>query len=150
MLIFFPETSKRFWRFYFDDAANPDSYLSIPRLMLGKYLQMPDVEPSFDLPLATTSRRSISPSGQGYGDLGNLCLAPAFSFPILDQTEHTALNAMWAGVENIKPVLLAIWENSLDVQGPLYCLIDQDSLGLKKSDSPGLFWALTINFLEAF
>jgi len=150
MIVFFTQITKRFWRFYLDDAANPDGYLSIPRLALGKFLQMPGVEPDFDLPRVTSSRRSISPSGQGYGDKGNLYLAPAFSFPFLDQDEHEALEGMWVGVENIKPVVLVIWEESLDIQGPIYCWIDQDRLGWKKSNSPGLYWALQINFLEAF
>jgi len=150
MIVFFTQTTKRFWRFYFDDASNPDGYLNIPRLALGKFLQMPDVEPNFDLPKASSSRKSVSPSGQGYGDQGILYLAPAFSFPLLTQDEHEALDEMWIGVENIKPVVLVIWENSLDVQGSIYCWIDQDRLDLKKLDSHGLYWSLQINFLEAF
>jgi len=150
MVKFFTETAKRFWRFYLDDGANPDGYLNIPRLFLGDYLQMPPIEPGVELPRKTTSTMSISPSGQGYGDEGYRFLAPGFSFPHISKTQYDEINEMWDAVENIKPVILIIWEDSLDIQGPIYCKIDQEELGWKKNDEQGLSWSLEIFFRETF
>jgi len=149
MIVFFAETTKRFWRFYLDDDSNPDGYISIGRFGLGTILQMPPIEPNFNLPRVSTSRASISLSGQVYGERGYMFLAPVFAFPLIEQEEKEAINAMWAEVENIKPVFLAVWENSLDVQRPIYCRIDQDKLEWRKVQEGGLLWELEIAFLEA-
>lgn len=150
MVKLFVSTAKRFWRFYVDDPTNPNGYLNIPRLFLGDYLQMPRVQPGVDLPWRTTSAISRSPSGQGYGDEGHRFLTPGFSFPHVTQAQYEAINSMWEAVENVKPVILIVWEDSLDVQGPIYCTIDQQELGWKKNDENGLSWSLEIFFREVF
>lgn len=150
MVKFFSETEKRFWRFYLDDDSNPDGYLNIPRLFIGDYLQMPPIEPGVELPRRTTSRSPLSPSGQEYGDEGYRYLNPGFSFPHISKAQYEAINEMWDVVENIKPVILIVWEDSLDVQGPIYCKIDQEELDWKKNDEAGLSWSLKIYFREVF
>lgn len=147
---FFSEADKRFWRFYLDDPTGPDGYLNIPRLWIGDYLQMPPIEPGIELPRRTTSRISMSPSGQGYGDQGYRFLNPGFSFPHITKAQYDAINQMWDAVENVKPVILVVWEDSLDVEGPIYCKIDQEELAWKKNDERGLSWSLEIFFREVF
>ena len=150
MLVFFTSTAKRFWRFYFDDDANPDGYLEIPRLFLGTYLQMPYIEPGAELPLESNAEVMTSLSGQVYGDLRIQRLAPTFRLPIVGNTERLAINAMFAEVDITTPVLLAVWEDSLDVEPPLYCRIDQERLEYAKAAEPGVLWSLDLAFQEVY
>ncbi len=148
MMAFFASTSKRFWRFEIDDPANPDGYLQIGRLGLGEYLQMPPIEPGAELPEVTTSQPSTSISGQVFGNDGQILLAPAFSLPIISQSERLQIREMFAEVKNIRPVFLAVWEESLDVQDAIYCRIDQDRLEFKKAKEAGVLWMLDLSFME--
>ncbi len=148
MMAFFASTAKRFWRFEIDDPANPDGYLQIGRLGLGEYLQMPPIEPGAELPVMTTAQRSIAPGGQVFGQGGVRLLASAFSLPIISQTERQAIRGMFDEVENIRPVFLAVWEDSLSVQAPIYCIIDQDRLQFKKAAEAGVMWTLELAFRE--
>lgn len=140
----------RFWRFLFEDAANPEGYIETGRLYLGGSLQLPGIEPSYDIPPRTTSRRAVSRSGQSYGNRGYVYLAPGFTFPFLTDTERQNIDAMWREVENIDPVFLLIWENSLDVVGPLYVVIDQTGMPFKRTGDINFAWQLIINFREVF
>ena len=148
ILGFFTSASKRFWRFYLDDAANPDGYLEIGRLGLGECLQMPPIEPGVALPVADTTVVSTTPSGQAYVDRGILVKAPAFALPIVSQAERVAINAMWTDVGKGVPVFLAVWEDSLDVEPALYCRINQDRLEFQKAAEAGVLYSLDLEFLE--
>lgn len=148
MMAFFASTSKRFWRFYLDDPANPDGYLQIGRLGLGVALQMPPIEPGAELPVMSTAQRSIAPGGQVFGQRGVRLLAPAFSLPIVSQAERLAILEMFDEVENIRPVFLAVWEDSLTVQGPIYCVVDQDRLEFKKAAEAGVMFTLELAFRQ--
>jgi hypothetical protein len=145
---FFTSTAKRFWRFYFDDPGNTDGYIHIGRLGLGAYLQMPGIEPEAKLPVATTSKASTVPGGQVYGDRGLRLKAPAFVLPIVSEAQRQAIWDMFDEVENIKPVFLAVWEDDLSVEAPIYCRIDQERLDFKRGSDPGLLWSLELQFME--
>jgi len=147
--IFSNLTGYQYCRFYFDDPGNPDGYIEIGRLSFGSYLQMPPVAKEFDIPKKTTSNRSISITGQSYGDKGYKYRSPGFSFPFISNSEKVAIDEMWNEADWIKPVFLLIWEDSLNIVGPIYCLIDQEELPWKW-DAEYQVWTLEINFLEAF
>ncbi len=148
MMHFFISTTKRFWRFEIDDPTNPDGYIQIGRLGLGEYLQMPPIEPGSELPEISTSQPSTSISGQVFGNDGQILLAPSFSLPIISQTERLQIREMFAEVKNIRPVFLAVWEESLTVQAAVYCRIDQDRLEFKKAPEAGVLWMLDLSFVE--
>jgi hypothetical protein len=148
--LFTNSTGYRFWRFYFDDDANGDGYLEIGRLFLGTRLQMPKIEPGVDIPYQDTSVVSTSISGESYGDEGVIIRAPAFRFPHLTDTERGNILSMWREVKKVKPIFLLIWEDSLDVEGAIYCRINMDELAFAKDAQPGIGWALEIEFTEVF
>lgn len=147
--IFSNSTGYRYCRFSFHDPSNPDGYIEIGRLSFGPHLQMPPVAKEFDIPKKTTSNRNISITGQPYGDKGYTYRSPGFSFPLINTLQKAEIEEMWEEVDRIKPVILLIWEDSLDVVGPIYCLIDQDELTWKQ-DADSRVWTLEINFLEVF
>jgi len=148
MTHFFGSAAYRFWRFYFDDGSNPDTYIEIGRLFLGTYLQMPPVEPGVEIPRATTSVSTHSITGQTYGDKGVQYRIPAFSFPLIIEAERGAIDSMWAAVDNVKPVFLLIWEDSLNVVAAMYAKIDQENISWRKLEA--LTWTVNIAFREEF
>lgn len=150
MVHFFTGSALRFWRFHFADASNPDEYIEIGRLFLGTYLQMPGVEPAFDLPRRSTATVAASITGQVYVDRGISYLNPAFMFPVITDDERGDIDEMWAGVENATPIILVVWSESLDTQPPIYCVLDQEALPWRKSAFPGLSWEVSMQFREVF
>jgi len=148
MMAFFAPTAKRFWRFDFADAANPDGYLEIGRLGFGEYLQMPPIEPDAELPIMTTSEQLTSLSGQVYGDRRLTLLVPAFALPIVSEAQRQAIKEMFAEVHNLTPLFLVVWEDSLDVEPPLYCRINQEQLEFRKAEEAGVMWSLDLEFVE--
>ncbi len=147
---FFTGAALRYWRLYIDDDSNPDGYIQLGRLMLGSMLQMPPVEPGVNLPRVTTSTVTESITGQVYGDRGLVRRVPTFEFPIITETQRQSLMEMWAAVEKIVPVVLVVWEESLDVEGPIYCRIDQDEIPWELAPEAGVLWRTTLKFLEVF
>ncbi len=148
MMVFFSSIARRFWRFYVDDPTNPNGYIQIGRLGLGQVLQMPPIEPGPKLPVIDLSEVSTSPGGQVFGNEGQLLLAPAFSFPIVSQAEREAILQMFAYVKKIRPLFLAVWEESLEMQAAIYCRINQDELRFEKSAEAGVLWTLELAFRE--
>ncbi len=151
MMHFFAGSALRFWRFHFADAANPDGYIQIGRLSLGTYLQMPDIEPGETLPRPTSTIVTESPTGQVYADLGIEWGEFGIVFPpVITETQRQAIRAMWAAVHNAVPFFLAVWESSFEVEGPVYCRLDQRELQWQLDKRPGVFWSTAMKFKEAF
>ena len=146
----FTGAALRFWRLSIDDDANTDGYLQIGRLMLGTLLQLPYVEPGENLPRETTSVASESISGQAFGDRGIERRVPGFQFPAVTEAERQLLLTMWESVQNIDPVVLVVWEDSLTVEGPIYCRLDQAEIPFQLAREAGLLWTTTLKFREVF
>ena len=150
MCVFFASIAARYWRFIATDAGNTDGYIAIGRLALGAFLQMPPVEPGVALPLYSSSLVQQSVSGQSYGDKGKVFQRPAFTFPIITSAEKALIDVMFRAVDQVYPVFLVIWEDSLTAQGPIYCRINQDTLDWKKAPEAGLSYSVDIEFMEEF
>ncbi|MEN6333793.1 MAG: hypothetical protein ABFE01_05990 [Phycisphaerales bacterium] len=150
MVAFFTSDALRFWRFLIDDPDNADGYIEIGRVAIGSYLQMPPIEPGIDLPMGTTTLLSESISGQAFSDIGTVYYNPTFAFPLITQAERASIETMWRAIEQHSPVFLVVWEDSLTVQGPIYCRINQDYLPWQKAGEAGLMWSVRVEFKEAF
>lgn len=143
----------RYWKISFTDPTLTS--IVIGYIHIGDYLVLPGIDPGAQLTYATTSSRDLSISGQVYGDLGYQYLSTTFDFPYIPENNwirdgKTVANRkdiinMWNTVQNSQPVWLMIWENSLDVVAPVFCVINQSEIQLTKSQ---LNWSTSINFLE--
>lgn len=144
----FTSISKRYARFYITDAANPDTYLEIGRAFIGTKLTMPGIEPGSEIPLIDTSSRSRV-NGVTYGDEGLKYYAPSFEFPLITQDERGDIEEMFGEVGTIKPVVLIVWPNSLDVFDVLYCTL-AGSPRFRKKSGAGVSFSMKIDFEEEF
>lgn len=138
------------WRFEFDDPDNAEGFVKIGMMFLGEYLQMPGMAIDQELPLETTAKQTISYSGQVYGDDGYDFKNGVFNFPLLNETQRTNIKTMFKSVKHIKPIILLVWANDLDLEPPMYCVIDQKRISFKRTKSYNDKWKTKIKFREVF
>jgi len=143
-------TGYRYCQFYFHDPTNPDDYIEIGRPSFGGYLQLPPIAPDTEIPYGTTTLVNRSITGQGYGDKGYKFRQFKVSYPLINESERAQIKSMWNEVENDKPIFLLLWEDSLDIERPIYCQINQTEIVFKRSSDRALMWEAEIEFLEAF
>jgi len=146
----FMEKEYAFWRFVFLDSNNVDGYIKLGLAYLGTYLTMPDIEPGVEMPRRTASVKTKSGSGQVYGRKNYRYHSFTVNYPpFIDSDERDAIDQMFAQMLNVEPLFVLLWENSLDVFGPLYCTVVEPVLPWRKSDE-GRYWGLSVSFEEVF
>jgi len=127
MVRFFTSAAYRFWRFYFDDATNPDAYIEIGRLVLCVYYQL-DEFPSGDLKdrPVDTSVASFSISEQMYSDIGIQYQVYEIDLGILEDATRANLKTAVAVVGKHKPLVVLLDENNTAKLPALYCAIETE------------------------
>jgi hypothetical protein len=118
----------RYWRFYLDDSANADGYISVGRLFIGEYLQAdPSSYEGFPIKHVRTDSGSFSISNQYYSDEGVGYRELKYAFPRTANTAKTAIETMWNTVGKHKPLFFANFDSSYwSVIDPIYCTIIED------------------------
>lgn len=145
--------SYRYWKIEIVDGTLSSIVISV--INIGDYLVLPGIDPSTSLSFNTTSSRDMSISGQVYGDLGYQYLSATFEFPFVPENNWVMSGKtiasrkdiinMWNTVQNSMPVWLFIWENSLDIVAPVYCVFNQSEVQFSKQN---LNWSTSLNILE--
>lgn len=129
---------------------------SIGYIFIGKYLQMPPVNPSAGLYYNTTTQKTNSISGQQFTDKGYQYIETDFSFPRIPETSEVFLGKTIAGRQEILSAWkstefqyewLFPWENSLDKIPPVFGSMKDNSLKFTRSES-SLYWSLEFSFRE--
>jgi hypothetical protein len=149
MLKFIPTQTYRYWRVTIADPTNPDFYVEVGRVYLGQYMQMPGIVPGTRIPRQTSSAIDIAPSGAVFGDLGRQFRSAEFSFAGVSNAKRAEIDAMFAVVDRVTPVFIAIWANELTYEMPIYAVIGQDRLDWAKDPGKETFSAsMTITEVE--
>lgn len=112
--------SYKYWRIYVDDSSNPDTYLKIGFIFMDEELVMPGMSVNQIFTSNTNSKPITSTSGQTYGIKRLKFNGAAFNFPIVTETQKTAIDKFYYNVDIVEPYMCMVWEDSLDVQRPLY------------------------------
>lgn len=146
-IVKFLDENYQYWRIELTDTSVDKIWIKYG--FIGDYTQMPPMDPDIDFEYATTSAVTFSQSGQTYGDKGFEIFRSDFSFPSIteytrqidgqDIATRSELLTMWRFVENIKPVYIVIFEESMDIIPPILGVITQNSLTISKSENPGLY-----------
>lgn len=146
----------RYWRLVCSDSTITD--LKIGYFYLGDaYIQLPTINPEVDLYYKTTSFANINLSGQVYGDEGYKYMETTFVFPQIGETTQTIAGVsvisraelldFWNTVENINPFWVELWANRLDEHPPVFCILNQTQLNMKKL-SYGKYYSFELNLRE--
>ena len=146
----FTAATYNFWRLYVDCTDGSIAYVEIGRLFLGTFLQLPDMARDQVITDDTTSTVDISSGGQVYGDEGYVYRNPVINFPALTDDERAEIRAMWAVVQNVKPVIAVIWANREDKETPLHAILNQTSVEWKRTEYPLYPYSTTLKLREVF
>jgi len=138
----------QWWRLVIEDSSIVK--ISIGYIVIGdEYIQMPGIDPEVDLQYNTTSQRSISVSGQVFGNRGYRYLETTFSFPQFDNETRKKLLAMWEDIENLTPVWVMLWANNLNDFEPIFAVIEDNSISFKKVEW-GSYYSCDITVRQVF
>lgn len=114
---FFSSTqSYRYWRVVITDAANPDLYVEIPKLVLSKSVAFSQVPQSgFKHSLQDTSKLESTSYGQVYADVYSQLKNFEFSYAAFSDSDLELLWKLFQRIGKTTPVAVA-----LDTQATLY------------------------------
>lgn len=137
------------WSLLITDPHNTD--IEIGLVVLGAYIDLPEMSPDQDLSTVTESEVAISDSGQAYGDLKYDYRAPVIKQPFYTEDMRTDIATMWAEVKNVVPFVLMIWPEDFDVEPPLYCVFDSKKNPIKKNPGNRMYpYNTSLKFREVF
>lgn len=142
--------SYQYWRLNISDATNPDGYIEIGAVFLGTSLEMPGMNLGQVVSTESASVASPSASGQVYGDRRLNYDIAEIVFIDITESKRQEIKTWISTVDIVQPFVLLIWENDLDVQGPVYSVLTETPQ-LARSTVPGSnLWGLTMKVREAF
>lgn len=140
----------RYWILTIEDPSNADGYIEISKMFFGDYLQLPYMGKTQKLPTATTSTQQFSPTGCIYTDKGITYKYGNVTFPVVEDDEKTAIDAVFAEIDKSVPFILLIWENDLTFQPPIYSILTTDLDWQRVADMNGRRWSFSFGFREIF
>jgi len=145
----FTTQSYQYWRLWIDDASNPDTYIQVSQVFLGTYTTFPGMNPGLIVGPNSNSIATKSPSGQLYGDRRIQSQGAEINFTDVSNTNKIAVQTFTTAVDVTECFIMCIWEDSLDIQAPIYCsLIEIPQF--QRSQSHGLLWNFSLKIEECF
>jgi hypothetical protein len=146
LIEYFDTETYRYWRLEIDDAGNPEGHIEVNKVFLGEYIQLPGVSTDFNFEDKTLSTREFSPTGQPFSVVRPQRMRFDFSFPAMTTSERDEIRAAYNANGIHTPMWLAIWEESFDVQEPMYVLFEEDTIAWSRQ---GYAWTTDISFVES-
>lgn len=138
----------QYWRISIVDPDNADGYIEISKIYLGDSVQMPYMSKTQKIPTASTGTTQVSLTGQIYGDKGYTYQYGNISFPVIEDSEKTAIDSQFRIIEKTTPFILLIWENDLAYQLPIYSILTTDLDWARVENLPSRRWSLNFGFRE--
>jgi len=145
MMVTFPSQSYRYWRFYFDDGSNPDTYIEAGRLFFCVHWASVDpIDAEFSRSFEDTTRVSESITGQVFADVGVKARAMKLSLGFLSDLDCAALEVIVKASGTHEPIIVKP-HDAIEV---LYARLTKLP---NFSQSGALYWRDdTLQFKEAF
>jgi len=146
----FTQQDKRYWRLRLQDTSNTDP-LQLGILFLGSQVDVAYLNPAFQIDRPVSTRNSFTRSNQVRGTKKFSYYDLSFKLSYLTEAKRQDLMTVWNEHHNVEPLILLLWENSLDVQAPIYGVINQrSSFNFKKLKEEGLGFSTSFSFREVF
>jgi len=149
MSLNFTEATYDFWSLYVDDSSNPNDFIQIGLCSLGAVYEMPGAE-SIEVILTDTSVENVSLSGQLTGDERYKFRGVSATFTGVEQTVSSEIREIYSTLRTIRPFVMCVWENSLDIESPIYSRFVNKTLPLKQRPQQGLIFDFSLEFEEVF
>lgn len=146
----FTEQTYSFWSVYIDDPSNPNEFIQIGLTSLGKALSMPGFDPAVKVSYVDTTNRTRTQSLTIYKDIRPVYKIVSVKFPAILQDEWLAIETMLEFYHNTgDPVIMVLWEESLDIESPIYCELPA-RIEKEKLPVDGVLFSKTLEFEETF
>jgi len=137
--------------------------ISLGYIQLGgkSHLQLPGINPGVTLNYNTSSSGRSSESGQFYGNIGYEYLETKFSFPNIREKEgpgfltptvagRVEILEVWNTIQNVHPFWVFLWSENLDEHPPVFAVLKQKKLTMKKLPQSGKIWSTSLNIKQIF
>ncbi len=115
------EGSYLYWRLTFEDPNNEDGYIEIGNIFLVDSLTMPGMNVSKIVSKSTNSTVTKNASGQLFANRRTQLNYAEITFSSAVESDRQNVKDFVDSVDITNPFVLLIWEDSLDVQPPIYC-----------------------------
>jgi len=143
-----------YWMIYIDftnfqDTDDPD-YIEIGRLFMGQAVQLPNLDYGYKWDDVTNSVSIESISGQTYGDIRKKGKVGKFELSGVSRSQMDNIQMIWDEVENVKPFILLLWANRLDLDPPRYMKFTSNTMPRKRLNNRNLEWGSSLEFKEVF
>jgi hypothetical protein len=98
----------------------------------------------------TTSDAEFSESQQVFGIKRTQYNGASFVFPMVTETQKTALEIFFNKTDIVVPYCMLVWEDDLDIQRPLY-VVNTGLPEFKRVEMrSGLLWTFSLEIREVF
>ena len=138
----------KYFRLYIDDPENTNDYLEIGFIFLDESVTFPGMSVNQVFKRNTTSEPAFSVSGQAYGLKRLQYNEAAFTFSSVTKAEKTLINKFFDKTDTVTPHCVLVWENSLDVQKPLYVVNTTLPEWKRVETNGGVLWAFNNSIRE--
>lgn len=139
--LLFLDKTYQYWRTSISSAVD---MVTIGHIFIGQFIQMPGIDPNYDFSFNRTDSLTLSGMLQPYGDIGYAHFSAKFSFDNIKDSPtvikgktiatRSEILEMWNHVGSITPVYLAIWEEDLDLEPPIFCILNQSTVKTSRDD----------------
>ena len=142
-----PAPFARYWRLTITDTKNTDGYIEMGMVYLGDYIQLPNMAPDQQIPRRTNSDKSFNETRQVQGYKKVQYIEATVNFPFVSDAELASCDLLFAENNITDPFILLVWANNLDVQPPIYCVIEKLSEPKRNGTKP-TSWNMSLSFTE--
>jgi hypothetical protein len=105
---FSSDQSYRYWRVTIEDDGNPNDYLEIGVVYIGKSLSLSQIENGFGYNLSDTSQTDTTPFGHVYTDEYPIMQSVTFEYKYIDESTVVLLENAFRLNRTTKPVLVVV------------------------------------------
>jgi hypothetical protein len=134
-----------------DDAGNSDAFLKMGRLFIGNYAEETQIRDNVSEQRISASTKSVSVTGQVYGDLRRKYRQLTVDFVALDETKKAALITFLESNDWIKPIFWIFDDCVRWPIDPIYGSMDSPKLSFTPFDtSEEIIYSTQIGITEAF
>ena len=142
--------SYQYWRIFVDDSTNPDGYIELSFVFMDENIVFPGMSVNQTFTRQTTSEPEFSESNQVYGIKRVQYNVANFVSPVVTESEKTTIDSFFNQVDLVTPYCMLVWENSLDVQRPLYVVNLKLPEWKRIETQSGLLWTFNMEIREVF
>ena len=140
----------QYWRVSLSDVDSADTYIQVGKIFLDNGVTFPYMSKTQKIPTASTATVTEGPTGQVFGDEGIFFRYGTINFPIVENSDKKIIDTLFRAVDKFRPILIAIWEDDLDLESPIYSRFTTDLDWTRVEDLSGLKYSLAVGFKEQF